>query len=201
MISMQNHSFFALLSRMKYISRWALMRNATNESLSEHTLETALLAHALATLHNVRFLEPGDTPISAERVAALALLHDVPEVLTGDLPTPVKYHSEHLRAAYRQVEKSACATLLGLLPDDLREPYSALLVPAEDELHLWRYVKAADKLSALIKCMEERKAGNCEFTRAEESIRKTLQALRMPEVDCFMHEFLPAYEQPLDGMM
>jgi len=198
---MSTHSFFALLSRMKYISRWALMRNATNESLSEHTLETAILAHALATLHNIRFLEEGAASVPAERVAALALLHDVPEVLTGDLPTPVKYHSEHLRAAYKQVEKSACASLLALLPEDLRGAYSSLLVPAESELHLWCYVKAADKLSALIKCMEERKAGNLEFTRAEESIRKTLQALRMPEVDCFMAEFLPAYEQPLDGML
>ena len=198
---MAEHSFFALLSRMKYISRWALMRNAANESLSEHTLETSILAHALATLHNTRFLEPGAAPVPAERVAVLALLHDVPEVLTGDLPTPVKYHSEHLRAAYKQVEKSACATLLDLLPDDLRGAYAPLLVPSEDELHLWCYVKAADKLSALIKCMEERKAGNCEFLRAEDSLRKTLQGLHMPEVDCFMAEFLPAYEQPLDGMM
>jgi len=186
---------------MKYISRWALMRNAANESLSEHTLETAVLAHALAVLHNTRFLVEDGIPVPAERVAALALLHDVPEVLTGDLPTPVKYHSEHLRAAYKQVEKSACAALLDLLPDDLRDTYASLLTPAEDELYLWRYVKAADKLSALIKCMEERKAGNCEFVRAEESLLKTLQALHMPEVDCFMETFLPAYEQPLDGMM
>jgi len=198
---MPKHSFFALLSRMKYISRWALMRNSTNESLSEHTLETAILAHALAVLHNTRFLGEGASPVPAERVAALALLHDVPEVLTGDLPTPVKYHSEHLRAAYKQVEKSACASLLALLPDDMRETYRALLVPEKDELHLWCYVKAADKLSALIKCMEERKAGNREFLRAEGSILATLQALHMPEVDCFMEEFLPAYEQPLDGMM
>jgi len=186
---------------MKYISRWALMRNAANESLSEHTLETAILAHALATLHNTRFLDEGAAPVPAERVAVLALLHDVPEILTGDLPTPVKYHSEHLRAAYKQVEASACSSLLRLLPDDLRDAYTPLLVPSEEELHLWCYVKAADKLSALIKCMEERKAGNCEFTRAEASLYKTLQALRMPEVDCFMEEFLPAYEQPLDGMM
>jgi 5'-deoxynucleotidase len=186
---------------MKYISRWALMRNATNESLSEHTLETAILAHALAVLHNTRFLGEGAPPVPAERVAALALLHDVPEVLTGDLPTPVKYHSAHLRAAYKQVEASACASLLDLLPGDLRAAYTPLLVPEKDELHLWCYVKAADKLSALIKCMEERKAGNREFLRAEGSILATLQALHMPEVDCFLEEFLPAYEQPLDGMV
>jgi len=186
---------------MKYISRWALMRNASNESLSEHTLETAILTHALVTLHNARFPEEGGLPLSADRAVSLALLHDAPEVLTGDLPTPVKYHSEHLRAAYKQVEKSACATLLDLLPDDLRGTYSSLLTPAKDEPHLWAYVKAADKLSALIKCMEERKAGNCEFKAAEASLTKTLRALRMPALDCFMEEFLPAYEQPLDGMI
>jgi len=196
-----SNSFFALLSRMKYISRWALMRNATQESLSEHTLETAILAHALASLHNARFLAQGQPPLSAERAATLALLHDVPEVLTGDLPTPVKYHSEHLRAAYAKVEASACASLLALLPDDLRGVYAPLLTHEADEAGLWRYVKAADKLSALIKCMEERKAGNREFVRAEDSLLSTLRELRMPEVDCFLEEFLPAYEQPLDGMM
>jgi len=186
---------------MKYISRWALMRNASNESLSEHTLETAILAHALVTLHNTRFLEEGESPISAERAATLALLHDVPEVLTGDLPTPVKYHSEDIREAYKQVEASACASLLGLLPKDLRTQYASLLIPDEDEAELWKYVKAADKLSALIKCMEERKAGNCEFVRAEETLRSTLRGMELPALDCFMEEFLPAYEEPLDGMM
>jgi 5'-deoxynucleotidase len=186
---------------MKYISRWALMRNAAGESLSEHTLETAILTHALVSLHNARFLGEGEAPLSAERAATLALLHDVPEVLTGDLPTPVKYHSEHLRAAYRQVEKNACASLLSLLPEDLRGAYAPLLSPGEGEARLWGYVKAADKLSALIKCMEERKAGNCEFIRAEASVHNTLRGLHMPEVDCFVAEFLPAYEQPLDGML
>jgi len=186
---------------MKYISRWALMRNASNESLSEHTLEAAILAHALVTLHNTRFLEEGASPLPAERAATLALLHDVPEVLTGDLPTPVKYHSEHLRTAYKQVEASACATLLGLLPGDLRDVYAPLLSPETDEIDLWRYVKAADKLSALIKCMEERKAGNREFLRAEKSLREILKGLCMPALDCFMAEFLPAYEEPLDGMI
>jgi 5'-deoxynucleotidase len=152
-------------------------------------------------LRNARFLEPGEAPVCAERAATLALLHDVPEVLTGDLPTPVKYHSEHLRAAYKQVEESACASLLALLPEDLRGVYVPLLVPAREELHLWSYVKAADKLSALIKCMEERKAGNCEFKCAEASLAKALWEMHMPEVDCFMEEFLPAYERPLDEMM
>jgi len=186
---------------MKYISRWALMRNASNESLSEHTLETAILAHALVTLRNARFLGEGEVPLSADRAATLALLHDVPEVLTGDLPTPVKYHSEDIRAAYKQVEASACASLLGLLPEDLREHYASLLLPDKNEEALWKYVKAADKLSALIKCMEERKAGNCEFVRAESSIREILRGLGLPALACFMAEFLPAYEEPLDGMI
>jgi len=186
---------------MKYISRWALMRNASSESLSEHTLETAILAHALVTLHNTRFLGEGETPLPAERAATLALLHDAPEVLTGDLPTPVKYHSEHLREAYKQVEAGACASLLGLLPEDLRAAYAPLLSPENDEAALWKYVKAADKLSALIKCMEERKAGNCEFLRAEESLRGILRGMGLPALGCFMEEFLPAYEEPLDGMV
>ena len=190
--------FFALLSRMKYISRWALMRNAQGENLSEHSLEAAILAHALVTLHNTRF--GGD--LSPERAAALALFHDAPEVLTGDLPTPVKYHNERLRAAYGQVEESACASLLRLLPEDLRGAYGPLLCPTHEvDLTLLAYVKAADKLSALVKCIEERKAGNREFIRAEASLRGILENMHMPEVDCFLTEFLPAYEEPLDEVI
>ncbi len=190
-------SFFALLSRMKYIARWALMRNAQPENLSEHSLECAILTHALVTLHNTRF----GGALSAERATTLALFHDVPEVLTGDLPTPVKYHSEGVRAAYGAVERSACAAMLGLLPDDLRAAYTPLLQPQEEEKALWQYVKAADKLSALIKCMEEQKAGSGEFRRAREAALASLRAMAMPAVDCFLAEFLPAYEEPLDTML
>jgi len=194
--------FFALLSRMKYISRWALMRNATPESLSEHSLETAILAHALVTLQNARFGGELSTEgaLSAQRAAALAIFHDAPEILTGDLPTPVKYYNEDLRAAYRQVEQSAGARLLAMLPDDLRAAYQPLLSPDEADAELLRYVKAADKLSALIKCIEERKAGNLEFIRAEFNIRTVLRNMQMPAVDCFMKEFLPSYDQPLDQL-
>jgi len=199
---MSSH-LFAFLSRMKYISRWALMRNASPENLSEHSLETAILAHALVTLHNTRFADssPGISgEISAERAATLAVFHDAPEVLTGDLPTPVKYHNERLRAAYQQVEEGACARLLGMLPADLREAYQPLLCPQDEDAAVLRYVKAADKLSALIKCIEERKAGNMEFIRAEASIRSALEVMRLPAVDCFLAEFLPSYERPLDEL-
>ncbi|MDR1928119.1 MAG: 5'-deoxynucleotidase [Oscillospiraceae bacterium] len=189
--------FFALLSRMKFISRWALMRNAQPETLSEHSLETAVLAHCLATIRNVRF----GGGVSPERAALLALFHDAPEVLTGDLPTPVKYHSEQLRSAYRQVEESAADLLLALLPEDFRAHYAPLLSPAREDRALWCLVKAADKLSALIKCIEEQKAGNREFCKAQESTHAALLAMELPEVLVFLDEFLPAFEEPLDGLL
>ena len=188
-------SFFALMSRMKYISRWALMRNASGETLSEHSLETAVLAHCLVTLHNTRF----GGNLSPERATTLALFHDMPEVLTGDMPTPVKYHNEQVRAAYEQVEQHACASLLALLPEDLRSSYEPLLKHTEDEY--LPFIKAADKLSALIKCIEEQKAGNCEFSAAYDATLRKLHEMQMPEVECFLREFLPAYRQPLDGMI
>jgi len=190
-------TFFALMSRMKYISRWALMRNASGETLSEHSLETAVLAHCLVTLHNTRF----GGALSAERAATLALFHDTPEVLTGDMPTPVKYHNPQVRSAYEQVEQAACASLIALLPEDLRPSYESLLKPGEQDAPYLPFLKAADKLSALIKCIEEQKAGNCEFSTAYDATLRKLHNMAMPEVDCFLQEFLPAYRQPLDGMI
>ena len=190
-------SFFALMSRMKYISRWALMRNTSGENLSEHSLETAVLAHCLVTLHNIRF----GGNLSAERATTLALFHDMPEVLTGDMPTPVKYHNEQVREAYLQVERHACASLLALLPEDFRYAYESLLLPDGADRPLVPFIKAADKLSALIKCIEEQKAGNCEFSAAYEATLRKLKAMNMPEVNCFLEEFLPAYREPLDGMI
>lgn len=187
-------SFFAMLSRMKYISRWALMRNTDNETLSEHTLETAYLAHALAELHNTRF----GGSVDCGRIVLMAMYHDVPEILTGDMPTPVKYFNSQLRAAYGEVERAAEGQLLCALPDDLRPCYEPLI---REELHSdieHRFVKAADKLSALIKCIEERKAGNMEFVTAEQSTLASLHRMEMPEVECFLEEFLPAYSLTLD---
>lgn len=187
--------FFAMLSRMKYIDRWGLMRNTRQENLSEHSFETAILAHALATLRNVRF----GGHVQPERAAVLALFHDAPETLTGDLPTPVKYYNPDIRGAYRAVERAAEQTLLSLLPGDLQDSYAPLLGgDSESDAELHKLVKAADKLSALIKCLEERRMGNTEFLKAEESLWKAVRSLHLPEADCFLDEFLPAYSLTLD---
>ena len=149
----QSH-FFAMLSRMKHINRWGLMRNTYPENISEHSLQVAMIAHALAVLRNRRF----GGSVSPERVALLSLFHDTPEILTGDLPTPVKYRNTAIRSAYQQVELDSAQQLLQLPPDDLQGDYRSLFLPEEEEKELWVLVKAADKLSALIKCIEEQKA-------------------------------------------
>ena len=187
--------FFAMLSRMKYINRWGLMRNTRNETICEHSLDTAILAHALAVLRNRRF----GGNVNPEKAALLAIFHDAPEILTGDLPTPIKYYNPTIRTAYQEVERMAEDRLLAYLPDDLRPDYKALLhqETAENE-ELLPLVKAADKLSALIKCVEERAMGDAEFLRAEQTIRTAIAELHLPEADCFVEEFLPSYSLTLD---
>lgn len=187
--------FFAMLFRMKYINRWGLMRNTRNETICEHSLDTAILAHALAVLRNRRF----GGNVTPEKAALLAIFHDAPEILTGDLPTPIKYYNPTIRTAYQEVERMAEDRLLAYLPDDLRPDYKALLhqETAENE-ELLPLVKAADKLSALIKCVEERAMGNAEFLRAEQTIRTAIAELHLPEADCFVEEFLPSYSLTLD---
>lgn len=187
--------FFAMLSRMKYINRWGLMRNTRNETICEHSLDTAILAHALAVLRNRRF----GGNVNPEKAALLAIFHDAPEILTGDLPTPIKYYNPTIRTAYQEVERMAEDRLLAYLPDDLRPDYKALLhqETAENE-ELLPLVKAADKLSALIKCVEERAMGNAEFLRAEQTIRTAIAELHLLEADCFVEEFLPSYSLTLD---
>ena len=190
------NSFFAYLSRIKYINRWALMRNTTYETLSQHSYEVATLAHALAVIGNRRFGKSYDT----SRTALLGLYHDAAESITGDMPTPVKYFSTELRSAFAEVEKSAGARLLSMLPEDMQTDYVPLLGQKADDAALWRLVKAGDKLSAYIKCIEERKAGNTEFREAEKSTKKLLEKLECPEAAAFLSEFLPAYELPLDKL-
>ena len=191
-----NSHFFAVLSRMKYIERWALMRNARHENLSEHSLEVAMIAHALCVIGNARF----QRDLNADRAAVKALYHDSGEIITGDMPTPVKYYNESIRKAYRQVEDDAEQQLLGQLPKDLQEEYQDIF--ARDE-QLDLYIKAADKLSALIKCIEERSAGNTEFITAEKSTREALIRMTegLPEITVFMEEFLPSYGKTLDELL
>ena len=187
--------FFAFLSRMKYIARWSLMRSTVQENIQEHSHMVAVLAHALGLIRRDVFGRPCD----AEHLAAVALYHDAPEILTGDLPTPIKYHSAAIRSAYDEVETVAVEKLLSALPDVLRPAYQSLLTapqrPEEYEL-----VKAADRLSAYIKCVEERKAGNLEFSSAELGSRRKLEALALPEVDYFLEHFMPAFEKNLDEL-
>ena len=194
----EQSTFFAIVSRMKYIERWALMRSARPENLSEHSLEVAAIAHGLATLGNVRY---GRT-LDAEKAALIGLFHDTTEIVTGDMPTPVKYANRGIRDAYKDVERGAEDTL----PEDLRPTYEAIFRgdPAdENDVYLRRLVKAADKISALIKCIDEAQSGNAEFKTAEEGIRTKVDemAAQMPEVADFVAEFLPSYGKTLDQLL
>ena len=189
-----SRNFFAMLSRMKYITRWALMRNTRQENICEHSQDVAVLAHALAVLTNRRFggnVDPG-------RCALLALYHDAPEILTGDMPTPVKYYNPAIREAYGLVEDVAADKLLTMLPEDMRPEYTPLLKQDGSWPEERRLVKAADKLSALIKCVEESGQGNREFISARRATEESIRAMGIPAADCFLREFLPAYELTLD---
>ncbi|WP_026652719.1 5'-deoxynucleotidase [Butyrivibrio proteoclasticus] len=195
-----NYNFFALISRMKYIERWALMRNTRPENLCEHSMEVAMIAHALCTIGNVRY---GKT-LDANRAAMIGLYHDASEIITGDMPTPVKYFNAELKHAYKEVEAVADDKLLEKLPDDLRPVYEDIFKGTDDEneKYMRRLVKAADKLSALIKCMDEINAGNSEFRTAKESTEKSIRSLyqEMPEVLDFVNEFLDPYGDTLDEL-
>ena len=188
--------FFAMISRMKYINRWSLMRNEHSENLCEHSFDVASISHALAVIGNRRF----GKNYNAERCAALRLYHDAPETPTGDMPTPVKYYSDEVRNAYKSVEEYACDSLLSMLPEDLREDFVPLFVKQEGDLELWKLVKAADKISALIKCIEERRSGSGEFDKAAESTRNALLEMGVPEAKVFIDEILPAYDLTLDEL-
>ena len=190
------NGFFAMVSRMKYINRWSLMRNEHSENLCEHSFEVAVIAHALAVIGNKRF----GKNYNGERAAFLGLYHDTPETLTGDMPTPVKYYSEEVRNAYKTVEENACKSLVDMLPDEFKEDFSPAFIPESGDDDLWKLVKAADKISALIKCIEEKKAGNSEFVKAAEGIRESVENLDLPETKVFIEEFLPAYELTLDEL-
>ena len=187
---------FAYLSRMKFIRRWGLMHTTYPENIQEHSLRVAMIAHALAVIRNRLF----DGRVSAERVALLALYHDAGEVLTGDLPAPVKYFDPQIRAAYRGIETAAHAKLFGMVPDALKDDYRALFVADDAERDAWALVKAADKICAYVKCLEEVATGNGEFVKAERALRATVDALDLPEVRYFLETFAPSFELTLDDL-
>jgi len=193
-IYMKNNHFYAMLSSMKFINRWGLMRNTKNENICEHSLEVAFIAHALGIINNQEF----GGSINAERLAILGMYHDVTEIVTGDMPTPVKYYNPIIRNAYKEVENVAKDALLSGLPEKMRKVYDSVLMESEQEEELWKYVKAADKISALVKCIEEKRMGNTDFEKAEISILKAIEKMDLPEVMYFMENFVPAYKLTLD---
>ena len=200
---MKTYPFSALFSRMKYITRWSLMRSTRAESLSEHTADTAMLAHTLCLIG--KSCTGTGAALRPEVVATAALYHDAPEILTGDMPTPVKYANPVLRDAYKAVERSAVDSLLDTLPDDLRPSYEGVFRPdgSESDERAFAIAKAADRISALAKCLEERRAGNSEFATAEQSCREAVEASAhdLPEVADFCREFLPSYGMTLDELL
>ena len=190
-----SYAFFALMSRLKYISRWGLMRNSISENDAEHTLQTAMIAHALAVIGRNVFHKD----INPDRAALLALYHDASEVFTGDMPTPVKYFTRNLRDQYRMIEDQAREKLLHTLPDELQPSYRPFVVDMEKD-RLWPLAKAADTMSAYFKCMEEIRDGNNEFKEAFRSIEEKLHSLHMEEVDWFLAHFAESFKETLDEL-
>ncbi len=192
----KKNTFFAMMARMKYINRWALMRNSYDENISEHSLEVAMLSHALAVIGKKRLQKD----YNAEHIALLGMYHDCTEIITGDMPTPIKYENAQIHTAYKQIEMEAAFRLLNMLPEDLREEYKPILVEKPEDAQAHLIVKAADKLSALIKCIEEEKTGNQEFQKARETIEESLHRMKCEEAEIFCKEFLPQYYKTLDEL-
>ena len=187
-------SFFSMIFRMKYITRWGLMNNKRSENLSEHSLEVAMIAHCLATIGNKRLSKDLD----ADHIAVMGLFHDCTEIITGDMPTPVKYYNEEIRRTYKEIERTAAKELVKLLPEDMKDIYEPLLNERGNTEYEARLVKAADKICAYIKCIDEIRMGNDEFNKARSSAAKAIAALQLPEADIFMEEFAPSYALTLD---
>ena len=190
------YSFGAMMSRMKYIDRWALMRNSTRENISEHSLEVAMLAHLLAVIGRVRF----GKDLDADKAALIGMYHDSTEIITGDMPTPIKYYNDEMRDTFKEIEDLAAVQLLSMLPEDIRAEYEELFFAKEQDAYLWKLVKAADKLSALLKCVEEEKTGNTEFVNAKKMTRSSIEKMEVEEVAVFFEEFFPAYLMTLDEL-
>lgn len=188
--------FFAYLARMKFIFRWGLMRNTRPENIQEHSLQVAMIAHGLAVIKN-RFFEGQVNP---ERVAVLAMYHDVSEVITGDLATPIKNFNPKIKTAYKEIEGVARQKLLNMLPGELKSDYERLFFESEADRGHWTLVKAADKICAYLKCLEELREGNQEFARAEKAVKAELDRLDNPEVKYFVENYLPSFLLTLDEL-
>lgn len=190
------HHFFAFLSRMKFINRWGLMRNTHPENIQEHSLQVAVIAHALAVIRNTYFCGA----LNTERVAVLAMYHDSNEIITGDMPTPIKYYNPDIRNAYKEVEHLSKEKLVSMLPDEMKDKFRKILFIQEDEKDSWEIVKAADRIAAYIKCVEEEKAANSEFRKAGDAIYKTITDIKLPEVKYFMDNFIASFSLSLDEL-
>lgn len=186
------NNFFGMLARMKYINRWGLMRNTITENIAEHSLEVAIIAHALAVIGNTYF----GKKLDEEHIAVLAMFHDTTEIITGDLPTPIKYYAPEIRDSYKNVERIAAEQLVSEIPEKMQKKYEPILFETQDEE--WKYVKAADKLSAYIKCREESNMGNSDFKKAEATIKKAIDEMHMEEVEFFLKNFMDSYNMTLD---
>ena len=191
---MQSH-FYAYMARMKLIRRWSLQRNTRDENDQEHSLQVAMIAHALGVIRKRRY----GGAVDMEKLVLLAVYHEAPEVITGDLATPIKYFNPGIADAYKSIEKIASRKLLEYLPEDLRADYEPLLLP-DTACPEWALVKAADRLSAYLKCMEEEGAGNSEFLAAKESILASIHAMALPEAEDFLRDFAPSFLLPLDAL-
>lgn len=189
------YKFFAYLNRMKYIKRWSLMSSVREENIMEHSQAVAVIAHALALLKNKKF----GGGVNVEKVVLLAQYHEVGEVITGDLPTPIKYFNPEIKTAYKDLEKNACERILSMLPEELKEEYAEYVLPDENTEE-YRIVKYADRLAAYLKCVEEIKAGNAEFKKAEKSIGAELKNSADPAVLYYLKEFAPSYALTLDEL-
>ena len=189
------HHFYAYMARMKLIKRWGLRHNTREENDQEHSLQVAMIAHALAVYKNRRY----GGNVDVEKVLLYALYHEAAEVITGDLASPIKYFNPGIRDAYKAIERMASEKLLDYLPEDFQEDFRALLFPDEESCE-WRIVKAADRISAYVKCLEEYGYGNREFLTAQENIRASISRMNMPEAEDFMREFAPSFMLPLDAL-
>ncbi len=197
---LEGGNFYAYIARMKYITRWGLMRNTEKENIQEHSLEVAILAHALCLIRNEMYAEEPAKKLDPEKACLFAVFHDSDEIITGDLPTPIKYANPVIRDNYHDIEAQSKEKLLSMLPEKLQPVYRNILFFDENSPEYRSVVKAADRLSAYIKCVEECKAGNAEFTKARQTVLDSMRAMNLPELDYFIDHFLPAYSLTLDEL-